>query len=186
MDKTFERLLIEQCAPTLAGMKTGSLFTYQADGQEATQRNIEKWNRKLWPRGIHIVLLRRCEKRFLIYVYREKKMEACLGDSLSSAFLNTIGYDVSSLQKCIFFLKRRMKKTGGFPHEIGLFLGYPLEDVIGFIENKGKNFCCCGYWKVYADRCAAQKNFARFKKCKSVYMDLFRRGKSALQLTVPA
>ena len=37
-----------------------------------------------------------------------------------------------------------------FPHEIGLFLGYPFEDVMGFIENKGENYLCSGCWKVYS------------------------------------
>ena len=41
---------------------------------------------------------------------------------------------------------------GDFPHEIGLLLGYPPEDVSGFIENGGKNFLCSGYWKVYKGR----------------------------------
>lgn len=70
-----------------------------------------------------------------------------------------------------------------FPHEIGVFLGYPLKDVVGFIQNKGKNCKCCGCWKVYSDECEARKKFARYEKCKTIYMSMFQRGKSVLQLT---
>ena len=38
-----------------------------------------------------------------------------------------------------------------FPHEMGVLLGYPIEDVKGFIDNAGKNFLYSGYWKVYAN-----------------------------------
>lgn len=36
-----------------------------------------------------------------------------------------------------------------FPHEMGILLGYPVEDVEGFIINNGKNELYTGYWKVY-------------------------------------
>lgn len=47
---------------------------------------------------------------------------------------------------------RYVKGQGAFPHEIGLLLGYPPEDVMGFVVNRGKNYLCNGYWKVYANR----------------------------------
>lgn len=47
----------------------------------------------------------------------------------------------------------------GFPHEVGLFLGYPLDDVTGFIEQKGKNYKCCGIWKVYGNEKQTQMLF---------------------------
>lgn len=46
-------------------------------------------------------------------------------------------------------LAQRMEAVGDFPHEVGFFLGYPAEDVVGFIRNKGQNFKFCGRWKVY-------------------------------------
>lgn len=73
-----------------------------------------------------------------------------------------------------------------FPHEIGVFLGYPIEDVIGFINNKGCNFKCCGYWKVYGDKEKAIKEFARYDKCRMIYTKLWNQGRSILKLTVAA
>ena len=45
-----------------------------------------------------------------------------------------------ALNRCIVKLIGRLQENEGFPHEIGLFLGYPPEDVLGFIENKGEFF----------------------------------------------
>lgn len=49
-------------------------------------------------------------------------------------------------------LRRRLLWREGFPHEIGLFLGYPPEDVQGFLADPGGGRCkLCGHWKVYHD-----------------------------------
>ena len=67
-----------------------------------------------------------------------------------------------------------------------MFLGYPLCDVIGFIENRGQGSKCCGCWKVYGDEQEAKKQFARYDKCSHIYQRLFREGRSLWQLTVTA
>ena len=73
--------------------------------------------------------------------------------------LTYYGYDSTEPEKAIEKLKMRLNETTEFPHEIGLFLGYPVGDVVGFIKNKGKNFKCCGCWKVYCDQCEAERRF---------------------------
>ena len=60
-----------------------------------------------------------------------------------------------------------MQKTkNDFPHELGLLLGYPPEDVEGFIRHRGKNCLCTGYWKVYENREQKQQLFQRFEYAK--------------------
>ncbi|MBQ6903034.1 MAG: DUF3793 family protein, partial [Lachnospiraceae bacterium] len=78
----------------------------------------------------------------------------------------------------------RMKTDEDFPHEIGLFLGYPPEDVQGFIDHKYEGCTCVGDWRVYGDAEAAKERFARFRKCKEVYRRLWADGKSVEALTV--
>ena len=34
---------------------------------------------------------------------------------------------------------------------MGIFLGYPVDDVAGFINHCGNNCKACGQWKVYGD-----------------------------------
>ena len=83
-------------------------------------------------------------------------------------------------------LRSRLAQREDFPHEIGLFLGYPLGDVIGFIENAGKNSKCAGCWKVYCNECETMKLFEKFKKCTRIYTKLWRQGTSVEKLTVAA
>ena len=94
------------------------------------------------------------------------------------------GYGGLNVEKAVARLKERLAQSDGFPHEIGVFLGYPLGDVIGFIENGGKNCKCVGCWKVYCNECEAKKTFEKFKKCTGIYRRLYETGKSVLQLTV--
>ena len=100
--------------------------------------------------------------------------------------LKKCGYTCCDVKYSIAHLKERLRNLNNFPHEIGLFLDYPVEDVIGFIENKGDNFKCCGYWKVYGDESAAVKQFARYDKCRLIYTKLWNAGRSILKLTVAA
>lgn len=53
-----------------------------------------------------------------------------------------------------------------FPHEIGIFLGYPLADVTGFIKNKGRNYLLCGMWKVYRQEETAATAFQYYRRMK--------------------
>ncbi|MCM1236025.1 MAG: DUF3793 family protein [Ruminococcus flavefaciens] len=63
-----------------------------------------------------------------------------------------------------------------FPHEMGLLLGYPAEDVDGFMRHKGKDFLCTGYWKVYEDRDRKLKTFEDFENAEEVLIQLLSCG----------
>ena len=101
-------------------------------------------------------------------------------------FLKKYGYESTEIKYALSRLKSRIGENNEFPHEIGIFLDYPLGDVIGFIVNQGRNFKCAGCWKVYCDECACRKTFAKYKKCRDVYVRLWQQGRSVLQLTVAA
>lgn len=61
-------------------------------------------------------------------------------------------------------LKERLKTCRPFPHEIGIFLGYPIDDIEGFTA--GRKCLLSGYWKVYANPEKAERIFERYTKCR--------------------
>lgn len=83
-------------------------------------------------------------------------------------------------------LGARFSCATGLPHEIGFFLGYPYEDVMGFIEHRGRNFICFGCWKVYANPRRALRIFSRFKRCARRAERLRRNGATLADLARPA
>ncbi len=181
-----EKYLIGYCAPTLASLKTASLFTYSFSSETTLQQQVTLWNHLFQEKGVKLFVLRRSESSALIYVYRPARLAVDLIKSGVPEFLQQCGYNDFSVEYALKVLAGRIAQCREFPHEIGLFLGYPLGDVEGFIENRGKNWKCLGCWKAYCNECEAAKTFAKFKKCSNVYARLWQNGRSILQLTVAA
>ncbi|BCI59829.1 DUF3793 family protein [Solibaculum mannosilyticum] len=179
-----ERYLVEHCSPTLASLKTANLFSYSYPSEDMLYRYVEAWHQQLSVKGVSVEVLRKKDNVALIYVYRRDRLGQDLSHPDTAAFLQDYGYENLSVTEAIARLKGRFEQGEEFPHEIGLFLGYPLGDVKGFIQNAGKNSKCAGCWKVYCDECEAVKLFAKFKKCRDVYTRLFQQGRTVLQLTV--
>lgn len=179
-----EELIIRHCSPTLAGLKTGNLFSCSYKDRGEILGFLRKWNTKLRSKGVRLIPLRLRANKALIYVYRPSQLCRDLCDSNVCDLLSRHGYCTESCQKCVAELMKRIRRNDDFPHEIGLFLGYPCEDVKGFIENKASCAKCVGCWKVYGDADKAQKQFERFKKCTKIYQQQFERGRPLTRLTV--
>ena len=81
-------------------------------------------------------------------------------------------------------LVRRLNRGKDFPHEIGLFLGYPAEDVSGFIRHGARCAKCVGTWKVYGDEESARKKFALYQKCTRLYCEAYRKHNNLDRLLV--
>ena len=180
-----DKLLIGHCSPTLSGMKTGSLFLCAIPSEEGLCAMVNEWNRELNPKGVSLHILCQRNGGALVYVYRRAMLAADLKALGVQGFLAKFGYSGLAPEYCLERLKVRFADSPCFPHEIGLFLGYPLGDVQGFIENAGQNYKLCGPWKVYCNECEALKLFTKYKKCREVYTKLFEnRSRSVYQLTV--
>lgn len=179
-----EEQLIKHCSPTLAGIKTGNLFVSAYSDTNEMRADIRYWNNRLTKKGLRILPLRFHANRALIYVFRPRQLICDLQDKTACRLLREYGYGTKQPEHCIRHLMKRIGEYTEFPHEIGLFLGYPPEDVCGFIENKAKNCKCVGCWKVYGDAEKAQKIFAKYKKCTDIYSSQYARGRTIERLTI--
>ncbi|MGN1412408.1 MAG: DUF3793 family protein [Oscillospiraceae bacterium] len=179
----FRNSLIEYCSPTLASLKVASLFRYYYDNIFELYQIINEEKDWLSQKGIFIEVITIDEKSALIYIFREKHLQDILNNDDIKPFLKNKGYTSFSVRSCLDTLKKHFETTP-CPHEIGIFLGYPLDDVISFIENKGQNCQYCGYWKVYHHKNDALKIFSKFTKCTKIYKKLFSEGTSIQKLTV--
>lgn len=170
----FERKLAFHSAPSLLGIKCGSLFALD-ENEINVSENIRYFNKAAERKGICMRVLKAEKGRFLVYLYNESLLEMQLSVSDNKAILNDLGYNVKNTAECLDRLSERMS-CGCFPHEIGIFLGYPTEDVIGFIENKGENFKLLGCWKVYGDEKKAVRIFENYKKCRNFLCNKLNEG----------
>ena len=175
-----EELIVRHCAPTLANLKTGSLFVCPITDRASFFSSLRSLNELLVPKGLRALPLRIREYSALVYLYRPSRLKKDLEDPAAIKILQDHGY--SCYGKCLPKLIERVRASEEFPHEIGLFLGYPPEDVQGFLDHRPCK--CCGCWKVYGDENKAKKTFDLYKKCERVYCQQLARGIDIKRLTV--
>ncbi len=180
-----EALIVRHCSPTLAGLKTASLFSCEYDDSAELMAGIRRINEKLGGKGVRMMPLRLSGGRALIYLFRPSRLENDLKDPVSAEILASCGYGAGKAARLISMLRSRLVGQD-FPHEIGLFLGYPPEDVRCFMCEKNRECKCVGCWRAYSNEAEAQRIFARFKKCTDVYCRKLKEGSTLEKLTVAA
>lgn len=183
--KTLEAELIIHAAPTLASLKAANLFGYRYTSKEKLREEVSLLNRQLVRKGVRVVSLADSPGRALIYVYRERDLCFILDQEENQDFLYGLGYFYMDEKEAISRLGERVRESSdGFPHEIGLFLGYPLCDVIGFMVDKGVHAAYEGLWKCYREPEKARKYCCKLEKCVGIYSKLYENGRTLAQLTV--
>ena len=175
--KTFERTLISLSAATLCGVKPASLMSFSKPIFVQECAKIAAWNKVLHVSGKRIRAVRRGEELFLLFIYDQWLLEEALLQEGVLSYLVHKGYDVrgggeSVLQE----LFARLARDRQFPHEVGVFLGYPLEDVAGYERHAGTKAKFCGSWAVYGDVRAAQAQMELYKRCTAFCTALFDDG----------
>ena len=170
--QSFERTLAVHSAPTLLGIKCANLISVTIEANDM----CDYWHEFESRSGLQMRVLCKCHDRRLLYVYHEMLLEMQLRQPEILRFLSQYGYTENmDLQQMLGHLASRMQ-CGNFPHEIGVFLGYPLADVQGFISNHGKNCLLCGCWKVYSDPESARRTFANYDRCRDILRDKLQQG----------
>lgn len=178
-----QELLIRYCSPTLAGLKTGNMFSLKTNGAEIGPE-ISRLNRILTRKGLRLIPLQRSRQSTLIYLYRPEKLEADLNLPEAADILSDKGYPSGNPEKCIVALIRHLVSDETFPHEIGLFLGYPPSDVKGFMNSPSDGVQCVGSWKAYGNPAEAERKFECYRKCTNVYCRVAGQGTPLERLAV--
>ena len=179
-----ETLIVQHGAPTLAGLKMGSLFSVKPQCSQRMQQDVARVNQSLEPKGVRLVIMKVSDQHILFYLYRKAQLAQCIACPKAIPLLIQCGYRQLSVCGVLSTLREKLAQDGEFPHEIGLFLGYPLSDVTGFIRHRGKNCLLCGCWKVYQEEEKAIRRFAQYRKCTGIYAKMFQNGYPLTKLTV--
>ncbi len=179
-----EELVVAHCSPTMAGLKTGNLFTCPMEDKDTLSESIRRLNACLVPCGARMIPIKFMEGRVLIYMYRPGKLKKDLRDATAVSILEEKLYPTGNVDRCVAELVRRVNESAEFPHEIGLFLGYPAEDVRGFMVEGSRKAKCVGTWRVYGDENAARKRFALYDKCTALYKNAYSKHSSFGRLVV--
>lgn len=173
--------IVLQCAPFLKGLKVSCVITVDASlcsGLGELLCNLD----------IAYHMLSCSEGKCLVLFYRPGELERYLNGPKIRSLIHEYGYGRMDLDDMLCRLCSRVgdfaKQGMGFPHEIGAFLGYPAEDVKGFIENEGRRYLMIGYWKVYSDLATARMIFKEYDRAKNCAVNEFITGKSIREIAI--
>ncbi|HBE79143.1 MAG TPA: DUF3793 domain-containing protein [Firmicutes bacterium] len=164
-------------SPVLEKQKPAVLLNF---GNEPRRRLNDIWreNRDRIPgtENFQYDELRRTPERTFVLFYHPNLLQNVLQEKAAAQYLLSCGYRRGlSLNTALADLKSRFEQR--CPHEIGIFLGIPLPDVLGFIENGGKNALAEGYWKVYHDPGFKLTLFNRYQEAQHCFLRLMKTGK---------
>lgn len=173
--ENIETQLALQCAPLITGLKVSNLLIIPKGNEEVVKRILNRT-------GISYYRLIQTRTKTTFLLFRRNELEEFLADENVRNVLMKAGYKSLQIGKILrtFSLRYEAYMQGDkcFPHEMGLLLGYPVEDVVGFVENNGKNFLYSGYWKVYENQKAKVKLFDKFKVAEETLIHLLSNGLS--------
>lgn len=170
-----------QCAPVLKGIKVSNLITVPPG----------TWNRiRLYlgkSRVICVSLYADSDKEIL-FLYRDEMLAQLLQQGKVWRFLQQYGYQTSLISDTLTRLRRRYQRYASlgdeFPHELGVLLEYPVEDVEGFINNRGQNSLMARYWKVYHDQVYAERMFRLYDEAREKALEEILKGYPLDQVAV--
>ena len=183
----FEEMLGRHAAPTLVGIKAGSLLSFRKDRYRDFTALLASYQTCFACKGLKVFRVAEGEAFVLLLFYREaalmEELQTAFSDPTVRQIMKSLGYRADdTLGDLLEHLRLRMRLRKSFPHEIGFFLGYPPEDVVGFILHKGQDFCYSGYWKVYANEAETRALFEQYSLCTHEFCKRLEEGAALPEL----
>lgn len=181
------------CMPTLMKSKPSSMVSFHKRYiiDESKFYNVLK--SELSKFSCEYETLYESDKIYYILIYQEELLKEVLAAFSNHRILLECGYKKGAYHFAsnIMNFKARfhefkLSKNKNFPHEAGIFLGYPIKDVEEYIKNNGENYALCGYWKVYHNIEDASKTFQYFKDLREVAINRFFSGKDLCDIQICA
>ena len=178
-EKTVRMQIAMHCGPVFAGIKPSNTVTLDLQDSRELVETFRNSDIKIW-------LIHAGSGKCLWLLYREQEVQEYLMIPKHQRFLKNCGYSSFQLKDILHALRERYQlykdDRQGFPHELGLILGYPLCDVLGFMEYQGQNYLYSGYWKVYDNLLETKKLFDAYDRIRYYMVKQVEYGTSLHQL----
>lgn len=169
-------LITYNISPTIAGVKPSSLITFSKNNKNMYELWKKYRNEYVMNISLDMFEIKDNSEIIVVLFYNKKNLVKTLFKLEHVKFLNHLGYNkFMTLEECLYLLKERYDELL-CPHEIGIFLGIPVKDVIEFINCSGQNCKLCGYWKVYHNVDEAVRTFNEYNNHKKKVVDYISQG----------
>lgn len=178
----FAEWLVNYIAATVTGSKPSTILTLM---DTRIQPLLTMWRNTgrlvLAETVIRYKVLHKSEGKETILFYRADMLEQCIQNPLHKSFLQELGYPVrSGLDACLTVLEQRFQNC--CPHEIGILLGIPLQDVLGFMGLTKLPLTCRKEWCIYGNPDTSLAVMKRYDDDRLHIGSLIDRGFTARQI----
>ncbi len=166
--------LVEVLAPVLMGSKPAELLSFPKNDKHLLKKidSVEKHVGRC--KRITYKLFKSRNGNTKVLFYNPKILDLCLREYRNIKFLRSLGYPKKyDLDKYIEIIINSII-DGAVPHEIGVFLGYPLKDIMGFIGHPALKLTKINGWRVYGDPRLSDKKFNEFLEAKNKIKKLLK------------
>ncbi|WP_425801462.1 DUF3793 family protein [Desulfitobacterium sp. Sab5] len=161
--------LLECLGPVILNIKPAELLNI---GHNKNPGGWEEFKKLLIMRpDIGLLEIREINKRKQILFFNRNVLNERLANLYNNNFLIKINYPRSAtLEKCLEHLVQKIRSID-FPHEIGLFLGYPLKDVLGFMGLASLPYIKTQGWKVYGNEKLSDQWYERYQSARKLMQE---------------
>lgn len=176
-----ENFLIYNLSLVIYGSKPSATLTLK----KGKDGNFDKWQKYgakfIKSIDLDFIILREQEEAVILLVYNKEKLSRCIMFGSNRKFLVKLGY---SLERNLeLYLNKLVERYDLYhcPHELGIFLGFPVSDVKEFMKCSNKKCLICGYWKVYNNLEEAIETFDKFDFIRSKAAEIIMEKKESIK-----
>ena len=147
----FLKWYVELLGPVLMGVKPAEILSFPQTNERHLQMFLKvkdlfsQTNKML---HVDIENHGRCRKALF---FNPDALEKTISDPKNLRFLQGQGYPRSHDSESHLIHRLSKMEGGNVPDEIGIFLGYPLKDVIGFMGHPALKLTKIDGWRIYGD-----------------------------------
>lgn len=171
-----ENFLTYSVSLVIAGIKPAITLTLSDHNKRLYNSFVKYGDIFLNSIGLEYVELRKTSTSKVLMIYDSNILTLEINKSPTKEFLIEIGYSKDfDLNKYLDLLIYRYQQFN-CPHELGVFLGIPIEDVKDFMDCSPKKCLLCGYWKVYNNLKDAKVIFKKYDLVRSYTINSILQG----------
>ena len=162
INSSYIKWLVEVLGPVLLGSKPSEIISVPFHDANRDDK-IDEINKYFSTCSkIDHIVIDKGNKGIKILFVNKNALSEKLKCVKSQNFLKYLGYPQNiTVDSCLDHLIEKLK-SDNFPDEIGIFLGYPIKDVVGFMGYGNHSFHNTKYWRVYGDPKPSEDLYAKF------------------------
>lgn len=164
--EAIEKFLLFNSSLVIADIKPSVTVNIKKNYGENYKNWLEYGGEFLRRINLNYRTLKEDDNAVILLIYKDELLKNHIFKEKNRKFLKNIGYlNIDSVDYYVNFLRIRYQ-IYKCPHELGVFLGIPVEDVIDFMDCNKKKCLGCGYWKIYNNYDEAIETFRRYDEVK--------------------